>query len=419
MIRDKDENKRKKESPGPAEQIVARLVETDEADVKKFFDELSALPEEEVFEKLVHALAKAKSATAFHNLHDIFVLYGQRSVGHLEKFYSSGRRKNEAIECLIFSLYDIGEKQSAREKLVRLYEELKKDDLAALQLIIDMFEFELLKNAVDAATEYIARGYDQKIQMIESLLDFFEEHLEIEARLRQQSDSNSRALIAILDEVSDGLNDLSISRDSLEFFKFEDFLSAIGGDNIKEAIFCYEVSNALANFITRYKEENDIEFLGYTAVGGFVFELSRPVLNLIKKMAAEPGAVLCDLDAPAADLFEKDAQRNQLEKMYSAFWEDMRLIYGGPAEPTNIDFFAWKTSCLIHSSLREFVARSGGIFPRENSEDDQMVRFIFDVSEEIVSYTEEYVSCSEDGIFRIDEETVKFYEELVKQPKQE
>jgi len=417
MNKEKDASKNIKNPPGAIELIIERLVEADEADVPKLFTELSAQPDDEVLEKLAAALAKAKTATAFHNIHDVFVMYGQKSVRHLESLYSSGRKRSEVIECIIFSLFDIGEKQSARDKIVKLYEDLKKDDTAAMQLIVDMFEFELLKNAVDAAAEYINRGYEQKIQLIESLMDFFEEHLEIEARLRQQNDSNSRTLIAILDEVSDGLSDLSISRDGLEFFKFEDFITAIGSDNIKEAIFCYEISNAMANFITRYKEENDIEFLGYTSVGGFVFGLSGSILSLIKKMAAEPGSILCDLDAPADDLFEKDSHKNQFEKMYSAFWEDMRLIYGGPAEPTNIDYFAWKTACLVHSAIREFVTRQGGIFPSENCEDDSLIRFIFDVSEEIVSYTEEFVSCSDEGLFRIDDETVKFYEELLKQPK--
>ncbi|HNY13178.1 MAG TPA: hypothetical protein PKK26_16435 [Candidatus Wallbacteria bacterium] len=388
---------------------------------EKIFKYLSKFDHVEVLSKLSVILESASTIDTLRNAHDVFVKYGEKSIEYINAMLDKPGVKFDAVECALFSLHAIGNKSAAQKKLLELYSRYKNDNDVNLQIVIDMFELDLLKEAVDAAAYHMSLGLEQKNELLSVLVEFFEEHLEIESWLRQQNDANSKNLISIIDDIAESFEDMTITQNSIEFFKFEDFLTeSYSEKNIPETIFCYDLANNIANYITHYKQENYLDFLDYSQIKGFVFCLVRDSIELIKN-SAEGGraSLLCDLDSDAAALFLKDTAKSQFERLYSFFWDDMKLIYGPEGiQPINIDFFAWKMSCQVYTSLREFISNTGGITPDINSEDENFLKFVFNISEEIVGGVEEFVSCTnEKTIFKIDESTVAYFKQLIKKNK--
>ncbi len=412
---------RKKAPVKTLEYYLGQLTSAKVEEFEKLFKHISKFDHAEVLSKLSIILETASTINTLRNSHDIFVKYGTRSVEYIDALLNKPGVKFDAVECALFSLHAIGNKSAAQHKLLELYARHKDDNEVNLQIVVDMFELDLLREAVDAADYHMNLGLEQKNELLTVLVEFFEEHLEIESWLRQQIDSKSKKLISIIDDISESFEDMTITQNSIEFFKFEDFLTeSYNEKNIRETIFCYDLANNIANYITHYKQENYLDFLDYSQIKGFVFCLVRDSIELIKNSAeGGHGSLLCDLDSDAAALFLKDTSKSQFERLYSFFWDDMKLIYGPEGiQPINIDFFAWKMNCQVYSSLRDFISNNGGISPDINSEDESFLKFVFNMAEEIVGGVEEFVSCtSEKTIFKIDETTVEYFKQLIKKNK--
>lgn len=412
---------RKKAPAKTLDHYMALLTNAKAAEFEKIFKNISKFDHAEVLSATSTMLENASTIDTLRNVHDVFVKFGKRSLEYIGRLLEKPGVKFDAVECALFSLHAIGNKSDARNKLLELYTRYKDDNDVNLQIVIDMFELDLLKEAVDAADYHMNLGLDQKNELLTVLMEFFEEHLEIESWLRQQNDAKSRNLISIIDDISESMEDMTITQNSIEFFKFEDFLNdGYNEKNIHETIFCYDLANNIANYIAHYKQENYLDFLDYSHIKGFVFCLVRDSIELIKN-SAEGGrsSLLCDLDSDASTLFSKDTTKSQFERLYSFFWDDMKLIYGPEGiQPINIDFFAWKMNCQVYTSLRDFISNNGGITPDVNSEDESFLKFVFNISEEIVGGVEEFVSCTnEKTIFKIDETTVAYFKQLIKKNK--
>ena len=412
---------RKKAPVKTLEYYLGQLTNSKIEEFEKIFKHISKFDHQDVLSSLSIILENASTIDTLRNAHDVFVKYGEKSEEYLNKILNKPGVKFDAVECALFSLHAIGNKTAARKKLLELYSQYKNDNDVNLQIVVDMFELDLLKEAVEAASYHMNLGLEEKNELLSVLLEFFEEHLEIESWLRQQNDNHSKSLISMIDDISESLEDMTITQNAIEFFKFEDFLTeSYNEKNIHETIFCYDLANNIANYITHYKQENYLDFLDYSQIKGFVFCLVRDCIELIKN-SAEGGrsSLLCDLDSDAAALFLKDTAKSQFERLYGFFWDDMKLIYGPEGiQPINIDFFAWKMNCQVYTSLRDFISNNGGIMPDINSEDENFLKFVFNISEEIVGGVEEFVSCTnEKTIFKIDETTVAYFKQLIKKNK--
>lgn len=429
----KTANKSQDNSVKSIDACLVKLKTAEIEDIPKILQKLKKFNDEQVLDALSLFIENASTDEEFHNAHDIFNAYGEKSRPYLEKLFQNNKDNFSIHECVIYSLFSLGYKADAQQKILALYEEHKAESgETTLQIIVDMFEIELYKEALKASTDFMNRGFEELNMILAVLLEFFESHLEIESWLRQQNDPDARNLIKTLDEVNDSIGELTLDRDSLEFFKIEDFMG--GGfeeQNINELIFCYDLANSIANFVISYKEENYIDFLSHPQIKEFVFGLIPPIMETIKISARHDG-ILCDLEAPADELFKKDRLKETYERLFTFFWEDMKLIYGGENEiaAINIDYFAWKISCTVYNSLKEFITKNGGIVSQLNNEDESFIKFIFNISEEIVTNVEEYVTCpssekdngdnnsngggTSDIIFNVDEHTVKMFKDMIR-----
>lgn len=412
---------RKRPVARPLEYYIARLESAKAEAMPRILKSIDKFDRKEVLEKLSAFLSAASSIDALRNSHDAFVHYGAESVPYLETIAANPEERFDVIECVVFSLYAIGEKPKARSLLLQTYLRFKDDSSCNAQIIVDMFEMDLWKEAVDASTYHMSLDAESMGELLSILWEFFDEHLEIEAWLRKQTDNNSKLLIEAIDEVSDSVGEMTVVQNPIEFYKFEEFCQAPGDDGeMRETIFAYNLANTAANFITHYKQENDVDFLDYSKVKGFVFVLVMEAVKFVKS-SADGGkkALLCDLDADASALFARDSHSGQYERLFSYFWEDMKLLYRNEqVAPINIDFFAWRMNCLVYGCLRDFIARNGGLVPEINNEDESFIRFVFNLAEEIAGNVEEFVSCGEGkSIFRIDDGTVEFFRQYLKKEK--
>jgi hypothetical protein len=410
-------NKKSKKISGVIlDNYIRRLADTKKEKLDKLVKMISKFDERVVLTKLCSFLEHNATIDGFRNAHDIIVSYGPKSIGYLEKLYQKPGLRFEVSECVIFALYALGDKNSSNAKLLELYKTLKDDERYNLQIIIDMYELDLLNEAVAASLDFIRRGEEHKIEFVSTILEFFEGHLEVEAWIRKQSDANCRRLINMLDDYSESFENMNVTRDNIEFFKFEDFISADKETPVEQMIYCYEMSNLVANYITSFKEENDINFMPYNNIKGFVFLLMTNSVELIKTLSGPAFPVLCDMDADASPLFAKDSFKSQYEKLFSFFWSDMKLIYGDNVKPVNIDYFAWRMLCLTYTTLRDYLQKTPDYHLEKDEDDEAFVDFIFGVSEEVTGNVEEYIFC--DGgqtVFAVDEITLNFFKDLMKQ----
>ncbi len=410
-------NKKSKKISGTLlDNYIRRLADTKKEKLDKLIKMMSKFDERIVLPKLCSFLEHNTTLDGYRNAHDAIVSYGAKAVPYLEKLYQKPTMKFESLECVVFALYAVGARASSGEKLAALYKTFGNDERYNLQIIIDMFELDLMSEAVLASLEFVSKSDEHKIEFVSMMLEFFEGHLEVEAWLRKQTDANSRKLIGLLDDYSESFENMSVTRDNIEFFKFEEFITPDKSDAIEQMVYCYEMSNLVANYITSYKEENDINFMPYINIKGFVFLLMNNVVGLIRTLSSPTIPVLCDLDADSTQLFAKDTQKMQYEKLYAFFWRDMKMIYGDVVKPVNIDYFAWRTLCLTYSTLLDFV-QSTQDFPVDKEEDDEkFVNFVFGVSEEIAGNIEEYIACDGSGesVFAIDDATLNYFNELMK-----
>lgn len=412
-------NKKSKKSLSGAllDNYIRRLADTKKEKLDRLLKMMSKFDERIVLTKLCSFLEHNTTMDGYRNAHDAIVGYGAKAVPYLEKLYQKVSLKFDAQECVIYALFAVGARASAASKLAGLYSQYKDDERYNLQIIIDMFELDMMNEAVAAGLEFAAKSDEHKIEFISMMLEFFEGHLEVEAWLRKQTDGNSRKLINMLDDYSESFENMSVTRDNIEFFKFEEFVTSDKSVPVEQMVYCYEMSNLVANYITAYKEENDINFMPYNGIKGFVFMLMKNAVELIKALSGPALPVLCDLDADASQLFAKDTQKLQYEKLFEFFWRDMKLIYGDPVKPVNIDYFAWRMLCLTYTTLLDYVQSARG-YPVDREEDDELfLNFVFGVSEEVAGNIEEYISCDGGGesVFAIDAATLNYFSGLIRE----
>lgn len=411
-------NKKSKKISGVIlDNYIRRLADTKKEKLDKLVKLISKFDERVVLTKLCSFLEHNTTIDGFRNAHDILVGYGVKSINYLEKLYQKPGLRFEASECIVFALYALGDKNSSNAKLLDLYKNLKNDEQYNLQIIIDMYELDLINEAVAASLDFMGRSEEHKIEFVSTILEFFEGHLEVEAWIRKQNDTNCRRLINMLDDYSESFENMSVTRDNIEFFKFEDFISADKETPVEQMIYCYEMSNLVANYITSFKEENDINFMPYNNIKGFVFLLMSNSVELIKTLSSPAFPVLCDLEADASQLFSKDSFKSQYEKLFSFFWGDMKLIYGDIIKPVNIDYFAWRMLCLTYSTLRDYLQKTPDYHLDKDEDDELFVNFVFGVAEEVTGNVEEYIFCDGSGgtVFAVDEITLNYFSDLMKQ----
>ncbi|OQA77411.1 MAG: hypothetical protein BWY32_02458 [bacterium ADurb.Bin243] len=415
-IKNNIKKKSKKIGAAILDNYIRRLADTKKENLEKLIKMMSKFDERIVLTKLCSFLEHAATIDGLRNAHDAIVSYGVKALPYLEKLYQKAGLKFEALECIVFAIFAIGARRSSNEKLVELYKKYKDDEQYNLQVIIDMFELELLSEAVAASLEFIQKSDEHKIEFISMMLEFFEGHLEVEAWLRKQNDSGCRKLITLLDDYSESFENMSVTRDNIEFFKFEEFLGADRNAPLEEIIYCYEMSNLVANYITSYKEENDINFMPYNHIKGFVYLLMNNAVELIKNLSGPAFPILSDLDAEAAQLFSKDSQKLQYEKLYAFFWQDMKLIYGDVIKPVNIDYFAWRMLCLTYSTALDYIQKTEQYSITKDEDDEAFISFVFGVSEEIAGNIEEYLVSDGSGgnVFAVDEATLNYFSGLIK-----
>ncbi len=393
---------------------IRRLAGTKKENLDKLVKTISKFDWRIVLTKLCSFLEHNTTVDGFRNAHDVIISYGNKAIAFLEKLYQKPELRFETVECALFALYELGAVKLAKDKLRALYLTFKNDERYNLQIIIDMFELDMPLEAAAAGLEYMSAGDENRFEFVSMMLDFFESHLEVEAWLRKQNDTSCRKLISIIDDYADSFENMSVSRDNIEFFKFEDFITPDKKIPVEQIVYSYEMANLVANYITAFKEESDINFMPYNNIKGFVFILINNSIDLIQSFSSPVFPVLCDLDAEASHLFAKDSYKLRYEKLFSFFWRDMKLIYGDVIKPVNIDYFAWRTLCLTYGTLRDYLQKMPEYHINKDEDDDQFVNFIFGVSEEIAGNIEEYIQCDGSGnIFMLDEESRNYFNDLI------
>lgn len=241
---------------------------------------------------------------------------------------------------------------------------------------------------VKTVLEQFSHSVDHAAEMAYQLRIFFEDNADTAKELETSESPEVRLVLARYREALDLLADEREGEDEIEFFAEAD----IATDDEPVKTFLFEVGNHIANTLLAMKDEEELEFLDYSAVRDFARRLAPLALLLARKESME-GGLLDDPDELHLESLAADPDREKSPELWLEFERYLQEMYGD-RDLYRIDVFMWRAVAIV----RDLVdARVFGMI-----DGDKRERFIVDLSAALTGRIEECLSCEKECPFHLD-----------------